>query len=225
MTRVVKKSGKASAGAAPEKSEPSRAQVRGTDQSKRQRSAVPKEIRAYNAAQSPGDRRICDALARVGNDNGDFLPRGQRSLTSIGGGLRATLAGFGIETTLAVPLATLALATLPPELRAEGSSIHNLLRTMAASAGIAAVQALTVFNGQRMHESLAGHVRLDDPVLRAALPPALYPNTAEAAMRLNEEITRQAAMVAYVDDFLAMITLTLCAVPMLLLLRQPRART
>ncbi len=43
-------------------------------------------------------------VARVGNDNGDFLPRGQRSLTSIGGGLRATLAGFGIETTLAVPL-------------------------------------------------------------------------------------------------------------------------
>lgn len=43
-------------------------------------------------------------IAKVANDDGDFLPRGQRSLTSIGGGLRATLFGFGLETTLAVPL-------------------------------------------------------------------------------------------------------------------------
>jgi DHA2 family multidrug resistance protein len=131
--------------------------------------------------------------------------------------------GFG-QGFISVPLATLALATLPAELRAEGSSIHNLLRTMAASGGIAAIQALTVFNGQRMHESLAQHVRLDDPILQAGLPGALNPSTVEGALRLNEEITRQAAMVAYVNDYLAMIAATLCAAPLLLLLRQPRPR-
>jgi DHA2 family multidrug resistance protein len=131
--------------------------------------------------------------------------------------------GFG-QGFISVPLATLALATLAPELRAEGSSIHNLLRTMAASAGIAAVQALTVFNGQRMHASLAAHVRLDDPMFRAALPPALYPDTVEGAMRLNEMITRQAQMVAYLDDYLAMVAVTLAAAPLLILLRQPKAR-
>ena len=43
-------------------------------------------------------------IARVGNENSNFLARGQRNLTSFGGGVRATWLGFGIETALAVPL-------------------------------------------------------------------------------------------------------------------------
>lgn len=42
--------------------------------------------------------------ARVGNDQGSFLPRGQRDLTSLGAGVRASWQGFGIETMVAVPL-------------------------------------------------------------------------------------------------------------------------
>ena len=55
------------------------------------------------------------------------------------------------------------------------------------------------------------------PTLRAfdALP-------AERSAALNDEITRQAATIAYVDDFRLMMYLMLLAVPMLLLLRSPR---
>jgi MFS transporter, DHA2 family, multidrug resistance protein len=41
-------------------------------------------------------------------------------------------------------------------------------------------------------------------------------------MALNGEITRQAAAIAYVDDFRLMMYVMLLAIPMLLLLRSPR---
>jgi DHA2 family multidrug resistance protein len=122
-----------------------------------------------------------------------------------------------------VPLTTIALSTLRPDLRGDGSAIINLIRSLGGSFGIAGLQALTVFNGQRMHASLAEHVQMADPVVRANLPAALSPDTVQGALRLNEEITRQATMVAYLDEFRVMAALTLCAVPLLLLLRPPRA--
>jgi DHA2 family multidrug resistance protein len=135
--------------------------------------------------------------------------------------LGSLLLGVG-QGLMSVPLTTLGLATLPAELRAEGSAITNLIRTVGASLGIAAMQALTVFNGARMHAALAAHVRLDDPMVRAGLPTALSPETVQGAVRLNEEITRQADMTAFVDDFLLMAIITLCATPLLLLLRKKR---
>jgi DHA2 family multidrug resistance protein len=85
------------------------------------------------------------------------------------------------------------------------------------------LQGLTVYNSQRMHASLAEHVRLDDPVVRLGLGGLYSPETVEGAMRLNEEISRQSAMVAYADDFRVMAVLTLCALPLLLLIRKPSA--
>jgi DHA2 family multidrug resistance protein len=133
------------------------------------------------------------------------------------------LLGVG-QGFMSVPLTTLGLATLPAELRAEGSAITNLIRTIGASLGIAAMQALTVFNGARMHAALAAHVRLDDPVVRAGLPAALSPETVQGALQLNAEVTRQADMAAFVDDFWLMAIVTLSAAPLILLLRQNRSR-
>ncbi len=133
------------------------------------------------------------------------------------------LQGIG-QGVMSVPLSTLALGTLAPNLRADASAFMGMVRNLAGSVGIAAMQALTAFNAQRMHASLTNGVRLDDPVVRAGLGSALSPETVAGAVRLNEEITRQATMVAYVDDFRLMALLTLLSAPMLLLLRQPKRR-
>jgi DHA2 family multidrug resistance protein len=122
---------------------------------------------------------------------------------------------------VSVTLTTMALGTLRPELRADGSAIINLIRTLGGSLGIAGLQALTVFNGQRMHASLAEHVRLDDPIVRAGLPAGLSPDTVQGALRLNDEISRQAYMVAYIDEYRLMAFITLCALPLILFLRKP----
>jgi DHA2 family multidrug resistance protein len=133
------------------------------------------------------------------------------------------LQGLG-QGMMNVPLSTLMFATLPSDLRAEGSSLSNLVRTMGGSSGIAMMTGLIVTNQQRMHESLAAHVRPDDPVVRAGLGAAFSSGGVQSLLRLDGEVARQAAMVAYVDGFRAMALLAICAAPLLLLLRPARAK-
>jgi hemolysin activation/secretion protein len=65
--------------------------------------------------------------AKVGNEEGSFLPRGQRSLYSVGGGLRANWYGFGIDTAFAVPLKKTGFADDKPDPRLLFSISRRLL--------------------------------------------------------------------------------------------------
>jgi MFS transporter, DHA2 family, multidrug resistance protein len=129
--------------------------------------------------------------------------------------------GLGVGL-LFVPLSTLAFATLPPHLRPEGSSVYTLVRNLGASVGISIMNALLVANTQTMHASLAGKVVTTDPVVRATLPRMLDPATVAGITSLNGEVSRQASMVAYLDDFRLMFIVTIACMPMLLLMRRPR---
>ncbi len=129
--------------------------------------------------------------------------------------------GLGIGL-LFVPLSTLAFATIPPNLRPEGSGVYTLIRNLGSSVGISIMNALVVSNTQTMHASLAAKVVTSDAVVRSALPKMFNPATAAGITSLNGEITRQASMVAYVDDFRLMLIITIACMPMLLLMRKPR---
>lgn len=129
--------------------------------------------------------------------------------------------GFGIGF-LFVPLSTLAFATIPPVLRPEGSALYTLIRNMGSAIGISMMQALVVSNTQVVHSSLVSHLDPANPAMRAGLPALMNPSTTAGAVTLNNEITRQASMVAYVDDFRLMFIITLACVPMLLLMRTPK---
>jgi DHA2 family multidrug resistance protein len=129
--------------------------------------------------------------------------------------------GLGIGL-LFVPLSTLAFATVAPELRAEGSGVYTLVRTLGSSVGISIMQALLVSNTQTMHASLASKVIPSDPVVRDGLPAMFNPATEAGLTALNGELTRQATMVAYIDDFKLMFIITIACMPMLLLMRKPR---
>ncbi len=117
-----------------------------------------------------------------------------------------------------VPMAALTFATLSPALRNEGTALFNLIRNVGSSIGISVVQALFVSNTQIVHASLAEHISAGT-LGRVALG-ALHGASATAA--LNDVLTGQAAMIAYIDDFYLMLLLTLGALPMLLLVRSPR---
>lgn len=129
--------------------------------------------------------------------------------------------GLGIGL-LFVPLSTLAFATLPAHLRPEGSSVYTLVRNLGASVGISIMNALVVANTQTMHGSLTAKIIPTDAVVRTALPKMFDPSTAAGLSALNAEITRQATMVAYVDDFRLMFIITIACMPMLLFMRKPR---
>jgi DHA2 family multidrug resistance protein len=120
-----------------------------------------------------------------------------------------------------VPLSAATFATLSPQMRAEGTALYSLIRNIGSSIGIALVQTLLVRNTQIAHSALGEHVNIANPALGD--PSSVYnlASNAGAAM-LNNEITRQASMIAYVDDYWLMMLLTTAVIPMLILIRPPQ---
>jgi DHA2 family multidrug resistance protein len=127
--------------------------------------------------------------------------------------------GFG---SLMVPATTLGFTMLPVALRAEGAALQAVLRNIGGSAGIAAMQALITHQTQAMHASMAAQVIPSDPMVSSGLAPMFDPATPAGAFALDAVITRQATMVAYVDDFIAMLFIALGCMPLLFLIRKPR---
>ena len=108
-------------------------------------------------------------------------------------------------------------------MRAQGTAMYSLIRNIGSSIGIAMVQTLLVRNTQIVHASLVEQVNNASPGFLDPAIAAFYNlGTSVGMTSLNLEITRQAAMIAYLDDFWLMLMLTLTVIPMLLLIRPPK---
>lgn len=127
-------------------------------------------------------------------------------------------AGLGL---LFVPLTTITYSTLPAAARTEAAGLQNLSRNLGSSVGISIVSALLTRNTQIFHAELTEHVTPFNHVLSAFS--ALDPTTAIGAATLDQLITREAVIVAYLDDFKMLMALSLVAIPLLILFRAPRA--
>ncbi len=132
------------------------------------------------------------------------------------------LQGFGLGFVF-TPLSIVTFSTLPRHIMTQGTAIFSLMRNIGGSIGISIVVALLSENTQTVHSRLVEHLRPDNPLAQAPFLAAPYslsvPNGIAA---LNAEVTRQAQMVAYIDDFKLMMVIVLVAAPLLLLLRKPR---
>jgi DHA2 family multidrug resistance protein len=117
-----------------------------------------------------------------------------------------------------VPLAAITFATLSPQFRNEGTAVFSLIRNIGSSVGISVVTTLLTRNTQLMHSRLAEQVTPFNDVLHAQAPGAF--GSAAGLAALNATVSSQAAMIAYNDDFKLMMVLTLCAVPLVVLLRR-----
>jgi MFS transporter, DHA2 family, multidrug resistance protein len=130
--------------------------------------------------------------------------------------------GLGIGFTF-VPLSAAAFATLAPRLRNQGTPIFSLLRNIGGSVGISIVQALLTRGSAQAHAQLAATVGPGNQGL-VHLPPLIDPGTTTGLAVLNAEVTRQAALIAYVNDFWIMMLITVLAIPLLLLIRRSGRR-
>ena len=131
------------------------------------------------------------------------------------------LQGFGLGFVF-TPLSIITFSTLPRHMLTQGTAIFSLMRNIGGSIGISIVEALLAQNTQIVHSRLVEHLRPDNPLARAPLK-APYSLTAPSGIAaLNAEATRQATMVAYIDDFMLMMILVVIGLPLLLLLRRPR---
>jgi DHA2 family multidrug resistance protein len=127
--------------------------------------------------------------------------------------------GFGLGCTF-VPLNVTALSTLPRHILTQGTAIRSLMRNLGGSVGISVLVAALAENTQTVHSRLIETLRPDNPLINSPMFGTPYSLTAPSGVAaLNAEVTRQAAMVAYIADFWILMVLCLVSIPLLLLLR------
>ncbi|WP_066528115.1 DHA2 family efflux MFS transporter permease subunit [Erythrobacter sp. CCH5-A1] len=130
------------------------------------------------------------------------------------------LQGLGMGLVF-IPLQVSAFATLSPALRTDGSSLLNLFRSLGASAGIAWMTVLLARNIQASHADLGANITAATGSLVDFSATERFQVLGDTAMTLMDaEVNRQAAMIAYVDDFWLMMWITLAAAPLALLMRK-----
>jgi DHA2 family multidrug resistance protein len=128
-------------------------------------------------------------------------------------------AGQGMIT---VPLTTVALATIAPEHRAEGSGVFNLARSLGSSVGVSVVNSMLTYYVQVNHADLSTGVtafnrQLADPHVGTFWSPL----TAGGRAALDSVINQQAQVIAYNNDYKFLMYATLATLPLLFIIRKP----
>ncbi|MDR6954357.1 DHA2 family multidrug resistance protein [Ancylobacter sp. 3268] len=128
-------------------------------------------------------------------------------------------AGLGLVFT---PLTVVAFATLPPELRTDGTALFSLVRNVGSAIGVSITSFLLSQNTQIMHAQIAEHITPFNPMVQSGGAYQFW-NIANPATlaALNAEITKQATAIAYVDDFKFMMLVTLPTALLLLIMKAP----
>lgn len=109
-----------------------------------------------------------------------------------------------------VPLATVAMGTLPDERIGNASGIYNLFRNLGGSVGISLVETIIARHEQIHRNDLVRNVAPGNPAYRHALAAIdglmrHHFNPAGALARalrlINFNVNQQAALLSYIDDF------------------------
>ncbi len=123
---------------------------------------------------------------------------------------------------LFVPLSVVTLSTLSPELRAEGAGLYSLSRNIGSSVGISVVTGLLTRNTQINHAELAQQVTavnrmFEDPTIAEFWNPL----TAAGRAALDAVLTRQAQIIAYIDDYKLLMIAAIAVLPLLIVFKKP----
>jgi len=123
-----------------------------------------------------------------------------------------------------IPLQVVAFATLPADLRGDGTALFSLIRNVGSALGISISSFLLAQTTQIMHARIVEDLTPFNRMLQRG-GAYLFWNSATAPGRaaLNAEVTRQASIIAYVNDFKFMFVVCLATAGLLLLLRRPPA--
>ena len=129
--------------------------------------------------------------------------------------------GFGLGFIF-VPLSTITFASLAARYRNEGTALFSLMRNIGSSIGISVVMTYLAQRTQANHAAFADYINPFNLALRQAVEAGAYNlTTPQGLAAINGEVTRQAAMLAYLQDFRLMMWITLIAIPLVVLLRAP----
>jgi DHA2 family multidrug resistance protein len=122
---------------------------------------------------------------------------------------------------LFVPLSVATLSTLSSDARAEGAGLYSLSRNIGSSVGISVVNSMLTRNTQANHAAIAQYVT---PVNRAFEAPGIArfwnPLTGAGRAALDAVVTRQAEIIAYIDDYKLLMIATIAVVPLLIVFKK-----
>lgn len=119
------------------------------------------------------------------------------------------------------PLSALTFSTLKPQFRNEGTAIYALTRNLGNSLGISAIQVILVRESAQVASRLSEGVRPDSPSLQFARPDMDFDST-PALFRTAGEMWRQASMVAATDIFWMAFMVSICALPVVAMMRRQK---
>jgi DHA2 family multidrug resistance protein len=131
------------------------------------------------------------------------------------------ISGFAMGFVF-VPLTTLSMSTLPNEQIGNASGIYNLMRNTGGSIGIAIMTTLLARNSQVHQSVLAAHADPYNPTfqqyvqqIQQGFSGMFDPATATQAAygQIYAIVARQAAVLAYIDDFRILAILCILCIP------------
>jgi DHA2 family multidrug resistance protein len=129
--------------------------------------------------------------------------------------------GFGLGFIF-VPLSTVTFATIAPRWRSDATSLFSLMRNIGSSIGISVVTTYLAQRAQANHAAFAGYITpWSLPLQQAAQGGGIDLSSAAGLSTLNSLVTREAAVLAYLQDFRLMMWVTIAALPLVLLLSRP----
>jgi DHA2 family multidrug resistance protein len=127
--------------------------------------------------------------------------------------------GIGVMMTF-IPLNVHLFASLPVSLRTEAMGLFSLVRSLAGSIGISIGTTMLARNIQVAHSDITVHATMFNRMLNRAGTGGFYNLHSRLGLAaLNAQINRQAAMIAYIDDFKLFLIAMVASAPLLLLLR------
>jgi DHA2 family multidrug resistance protein len=134
--------------------------------------------------------------------------------------------GIGLGMVF-MPMNMLAFGSLDPRYRTEGTTLMTLVRNLGGSFGVSVIVTMLARNIQVSHADIAANVTATSlpTVDLGSAAAALGTAGAGLLAMIDGEVNRQAAMIAYLDNFYAMFWIILAFVPLTLLVKMPKPGT
>lgn len=132
-----------------------------------------------------------------------------------------------------VPLTTLAMGGLPNEQMGNAAGIFNLMRNLGGGIGISAVTTMLSRGAQAHQTILAGHFTPSDPQVQHYMRMfnSLFAHNGavdfgnhKTLAALYQLLLQQAGLLAYMDNFRLLASISLACIPVVFLLKRLRAK-
>jgi DHA2 family multidrug resistance protein len=121
-----------------------------------------------------------------------------------------------------IPLNLMTFSTLPAHYRNEATGIFSLVRNIGSAIGISVSSVLLTQGGQYFHSQIAESVTPFNRMLQTGGAYLLWNSAAAPGLAaLNAEVTRQAMIISYANDFKFMLIIGLPSAALVWLMRRP----